>query len=85
MHGEKQSMEQTSVRWETVAPSPAPYFATDKLELIAPRSWPTHTRTRTATAHWIEAVDNGQHRQSTIDMPSPVDYDYRCWNSRAAA
>jgi putative transposase len=60
------------------------FFATYKLELIAPRSWPTRARARTATVHWIEAVYNRQRRHSAIDMLSPVDYEDRYWNCRAA-
>jgi transposase InsO family protein len=61
------------------------FFATYKLELIAPRSWPTRARTRTTTVHWIEAVYNRQRRHSAIDMLSPVDYEDRYWTRRAAA
>jgi transposase InsO family protein len=35
--------------------------------------------------HWIEAVYNRQRRHSAIDMLSPVDYEDRYWNRRAAA
>jgi transposase InsO family protein len=61
------------------------FFATYKLELIELRAWPTRAWTRTATVHWIEAVYNRQRRHSAIDMMSPVDYEDRYWNRRAAA
>jgi transposase InsO family protein len=55
-----------------------------KLELIERRSWPTRAGTRTETVHWIEAVYNRQRRHSAIDMLSPVDYEERYWDRRAA-
>jgi len=82
-HGVKQSMGKTGVCWDNALAES--FFATYKLELIAPRSWPTRARTRTATVHWIEAVYNRQRRHSAIDMMSPVDYETRYWNRRAAA
>ena len=51
------------------------FFATYKLELIEPATWPTRARARTATVHWLEAVYNRQHRHSAIDMLSPVAYE----------
>jgi len=82
-HGVTQSMGKTSVCWDNALA--ASFFATYTLELIGPRSWPTRTRTRTATVHWIEAVYNRQRRHSAIDMMSPVDDEDRYWNRRAAA
>jgi putative transposase len=82
-HGVKQSMGKTGVCWDNALAES--FFATYKLELIEPRSWPTRARTRTATVHWIEAVYNRQRRHSAIDMMSPVDYEDRYWNRRAAA
>jgi putative transposase len=82
-HGVKQSMGKTGVCWDNALAES--FFATYKLELIEPRSWPTRARTRTATVHWIEAVYNRQRRHSAIDMLSPVDYETRYWNRRAAA
>jgi putative transposase len=82
-HGVKQSMGKTGVCWDNALAES--FFATYKLELIEPRSWPTRARTRTATVHWIEAVYNRQRRHSAIDMMSPVDYEDRHWNRRAAA
>jgi transposase InsO family protein len=81
-HGVRQSMGKTGVCWDALAES---FFATYKLELIELRAWPTRARTRTATVHWIEAVYNRQRRHSAIDMMSPVDYEDRYWNRRAAA
>lgn len=40
---------------------------------------------RTTTVDWIEAVYNLQCRHSAIDMLTPVDYEERFWNRRAAA
>ena len=82
-HGVKQSMGKTGVCWDNALAES--FFATYKLELIEPRSWPTRARTRTATVHWIEAVYNRQRRHSAIDMMSPVDYEERYWNRREAA
>jgi transposase InsO family protein len=82
-HGVKQSMGKTGVCWDNALAES--FFATYKLELIEPRSWPTRARTRTATVHWIEAVYNRRRRHSAIDMMSPVDYEDRHWNRRAAA
>ena len=82
-HGVQQSMGQTGVCWDNALAES--FFATYKLEFIEPRSWPTRARTRTATVHWIEAVYNRQRRHSAIDMLSPVDYENRYWNRRAAA
>ena len=82
-HGVKQSMGKTGVCWDNALAES--FFATYKLELVEPRSWPTRARTRTATVHWIEAVHNRQRRHSAIDMMSPVDYEDRYWNRRAAA
>ena len=61
------------------------FFATYKLELIELRSWAKRSHARTATVHWIEAVYNRQRRHSAIDMLSPVDYEDRYWDRRAAA
>jgi transposase InsO family protein len=82
-HGVKQSMGKTGVCWDNALAES--FFATYKLELIELRSWPTRARTRTATVHWIEAVYNRQRRHSAIAMMSPVDYEDRYWNRRAAA
>jgi transposase InsO family protein len=82
-YGVKQSMGKTGVCWDNALAES--FFATYKLELIEPRSWPTRARTRTETVHWIEAVYNRQRRHSAIDMMSPVDYEGRYWNRRAAA
>ena len=82
-HGVLQSMGKTGVCWDNALAES--FFATYKLELIEPRSWPTRARTRTATVHWIEAVYNRQRRHSAIDMLSPVDYEDRYWDRRAAA
>lgn len=82
-HGIKQSMGKTGVCWDNALAES--FFATYKLELIHRRSWPTRLRTRTATVHWIEAVYNRQRRHSAIDMLSPVAYEDRYWNRRAAA
>jgi transposase InsO family protein len=82
-HGVRQSMGKTGVCWDNALAES--FFATYKLELIELRAWPTRARTRTATVHWIEAVYNRQRRHSAIDMMSPVDYEDRYWNRRAAA
>ena len=55
------------------------FFATCKLELIEPATWPTRARARTATVHWLEAVYNRLRRHTAIDMPSPVNYEERYW------
>jgi putative transposase len=82
-YGVKQSMGKTGVCWDNALAES--FFATYKLELIWLRSWPTRARARTATVHWIEAVYNRQRRHSSIDMRSPVDYENKFWNRRAAA
>ena len=61
------------------------FFATYKLELIEPATWPTRVRPRTATVHCLEAIYNRRRRHSAIDMLSPVDYEERYWDRRAAA
>ena len=76
------SMGKTGVCWDALAES---FFATYKLELIEPATWPTRARARTATVHWLEAVYNRQRRHSAIDMQSPVDYEERYWDRRTAA
>ena len=82
-HGAQQSMGKTGVCWDNALAES--FFATYKLELIEPESWPTRARARTATVHWLEAVYNRQRRHSAIDMLSPVDYEERYWDRRAAA
>jgi transposase InsO family protein len=82
-HRVKRSMGKTGVCWDNALAES--FFATYKLELIEPWSWPTRARTRTETVHWIEAIYNRQRRHSSIDMMSPVDYEDRYWNRRAAA
>jgi transposase InsO family protein len=83
VYGVKQSMGKTGVCWDNALAES--FFATYKLELIELRSWPTRAHARTATVHWIEAIYNRQRRHSAIDMQSPVDYEDRYWNRRAAA
>jgi hypothetical protein len=61
------------------------FFATYKLELIEPATWPTRVRPRTATVHCLEAIYNRRRRHSAIDMLSPVDCEERYWDRRAAA
>ena len=61
------------------------FFATYKLELIEPATWPTRARARTVTVHWLEAIYNRRRRHSAIDMQSPVDYEEQYWDRRAAA
>ena len=61
------------------------FFATYKLELIECASWPTRAWARTATVRWIEAVYNRKRRHSAIDMLSPIAYEDRYRNRRAAA
>jgi transposase InsO family protein len=82
-HGVQQSMGKTGVCWDNALAES--FFATYKLELIEPASWPTRARARAATVHWLEAVYNRQRRHSAIDMLSPVDYEARYWDRRAAA
>jgi transposase InsO family protein len=82
-HGVQQSMGKTGVCWDNALAES--FFATYKLELIEPGTWPTRARARTATVHWLEAVYNRQRRHSAIDMQSPVDYEERYWDRRAAA
>ena len=81
-HRVQASMGKTGVCWDARAES---FFATCKLELIELMSWPTRTRVRTATVHWLEAVYNRQRLHSTIDMRTPVKYETRYWDRRAAA
>jgi len=82
-HGVLQSMGRTGVCWDNALAEA--FFATYKLELIEPATWPTRARVRTVTVHWLEAVYNRQRRHSAIDMLSPVDYEERYWDRRAAA
>ena len=82
-HGVQQSMGKTGVCWDNAMAES--FFATYKLELIEPTSWPTRARARTATVHWLEAIYNRQRRHSSIDMLSPVNYENRYWDCRAAA
>ena len=82
-HGVRQSMGQTGVCWDNALAES--FFATYKLELIDPESWPTRARARTATVHWLEAIYNRRRRHSAIDLLSPVDYEERYWDGRAAA
>ncbi len=81
--GVQQSMGKTGVCWDNALAES--FFATYKLELIEPATWPTRARARTATMHWLEAVYNRQRRHSAIDMQSPVEYEERYWDRRAAA
>ena len=81
--GVQQSMGKTGVCWDNALAES--FFATYKLELIEPATWPTRARARTATVHWLEAVYNRQRRHSAIDMQSPVEYEERYWDRRAAA
>jgi len=82
-HGVQQSMGRTGVCWDNALAES--FFATYKLELIDRTSWTTRSAARTATVRWIEAIYNRQRRHSAIDMLSPVDYEDRYWNRRAAA
>jgi putative transposase len=82
-HGVQQSMGRTGVCWDNALAES--FFATYKLELIEPATWPTRARARTATVHWLEAIYNRRRRHSAIDMLSPVDYEERYWDRRAAA
>jgi hypothetical protein len=54
---------------------------TKRLIDLAP--WPT--RARTATGHWLDAISNRRRRHSASDRRSPVDYEERYWDRRAAA
>jgi transposase InsO family protein len=82
-HGVRRSMGKTGVCWDNALAES--FFATYKLELIVPATWPTRARARTATVHWLEAIYNRRRRHSAIDMLSPVDYEERYWDRRAAA
>jgi len=82
-HGVQQSMGKTGVCWDNALAES--FFATYKLELIEPATWPTRARARTATVHWLEAIYNRRRRHSAIDMLSPVDYEERYRDRRAAA
>ena len=82
-HGVQQSMGKTGVCWDNAMAES--FFATYKLELIEPSPWPTRAQARTATVHWLEAVYNRQRRHSGIDMLSPIHYEDRYWDRRAAA
>jgi putative transposase len=82
-HGVQQSMGKTGVCWDNALAES--FFATYKLELIEPATWPTRALVRAATVHWLEAVYNRQRRHSAIDMQNPVTYEERYWGDRAAA
>ena len=58
------------------------FFATYKLELIEPATWPTRARARSATVHWLDAIYNRRRRHSAIDMLSPGAYEERYWDRR---
>src|SRR5207247_10225808 len=79
-HGVQQSMGKTGVCWDNALAES--FFATYKLELIEPRTWPTRARARTATVHWIEAVYNRQRRHSAVYIMSTVDYEDTYWTRR---
>jgi putative transposase len=53
--------------------------------LIDLASWPNRARARTATVRWLEAISHRRRRHSAIDMLSPVDYEERYRDRRAAA
>jgi len=61
------------------------FFATYKLELIEPATWRRALGRGRRRVHWLEAVYNRQRRHSAIDMRSPVEYEERYWDRRAAA
>ena len=76
-------MARTGVCWDNALAES--FFATCKLALIEPATWSTRARARTATVNWLEAIYNRRRRHSAIDMLSPVDYEERYWDRRAAA
>lgn len=81
--GVQQSMGQTGVCWDNALAES--FFATYKLELIDRQSWPTRAYARRATVHWLELIYNRKRRHSAIDMLSPMCYEERYWDRRAAA
>jgi transposase InsO family protein len=76
-------MGRTGVCWDNALAES--FFATYKLELIEPATWPTRARARSATVYWLEAIYNRRRRHSAIDMLSPLDYEERYRDRRAAA
>ena len=53
------------------------FFATLELELIARRTWRTHTEARQAIFAYIETWYNRKRRHSTLNYLSPVQYEHQ--------
>jgi len=74
-HHIQASMSRTGDCWDNaVAES---FFATLELELIARRTWRTHTEARHAIFAFIETWYNRRRRHSTLHYLSPVQYEHQ--------
>jgi transposase InsO family protein len=74
-HHMQASMSRTGDCWDNaVAES---FFATLELELIARRTWRTHTEARHAIFAFIETWYNRRRRHSTLHYLSPVQYEHQ--------
>ena len=74
-HHIQASMSRTGDCWDNaVAES---FFATLELELIARRTWRTHTEARQAIFAFIETWYNRKRRHSTLHYLSPVQYEHQ--------
>ena len=74
-HHIQASMSRTGDCWDNaVAES---FFATLELELIARRTWRTHTEARQAIFAFIETWYNRKRRHSTLQYLSPVQYEHQ--------
>jgi transposase InsO family protein len=51
------------------------FFATLKKELVNRRSWPSRLELQSAVFEYTEAFYNRQRRHSTLEMPSPANYE----------
>lgn len=74
-HHIQASMSRTGDCWDNaVAES---FFATLELELIARRTWRTHTEARQGIFAFIETWYNRKRRHSTLHYLSPVQYEHQ--------
>ena len=82
-HGLVASMSRKGDCWDNaVAES---FFATIKGELIDHQSYATHAEATASIGDYIDAFYNPQRRHSTIDYMSPIEFELRLQNSRAAS
>ncbi len=70
------------MRW--VAPWPNRPMATVQLELSDRRRWDTRHPLAQAIFEYIEAIYNAERRHSSLQYPSPIDYEQRRGRIEAA-